>query len=45
MRCESVVAKRDAPVIDAMLGRGYNKEDIAKLWGGNMLRLMGAVIG
>jgi membrane dipeptidase len=30
---------------DALLGRGYKKEDIAKLWGGNMLRLMRAVIG
>ena len=30
---------------DALLGRGYKKEDIAKLWGGNMLRVMRAVIG
>jgi membrane dipeptidase len=30
---------------DALLGRGYKKEDIAKLWGGNWLRVMRAVIG
>ena len=30
---------------DALLGRGYRKEDIAKLWGGNWLRVMRAVIG
>ena len=30
---------------DALLGRGYKKEDIAKLWGGNWLRVLKAVIG
>lgn len=30
---------------DALLGRGYKKEDIAKLWGGNWLRIMREVIG
>ena len=30
---------------DALLGRGYKKEDIAKLWGGNWLRVMRDVIG
>ncbi len=30
---------------DALLGRGYKIEDIAKLWGGNWLRVMKAVIG
>ncbi len=29
----------------ALLGRGYKKEDIATLWGGNWLRVMKAVIG
>ena len=30
---------------DALLGRGYKKEDIAKLWGGNWLRVMREVVG
>ena len=28
---------------DALFARGYKKEDIAKLWGGNWLRVMKAV--
>ena len=30
---------------DALLGRGYKKEDIAKLWGGNWLRVIREVVG
>ena len=30
---------------DALLGRGYKKEDIAKIWGGNWLRVIRAVVG
>jgi membrane dipeptidase len=30
---------------DALLARGYQKEDIAKIWGGNWLRVMKAVVG
>jgi membrane dipeptidase len=29
----------------ALLARGYKKEDIAKIWGGNWLRIMGQVWG
>ncbi|HEU4389383.1 MAG TPA: membrane dipeptidase [Blastocatellia bacterium] len=30
---------------DALLARGYKKEDIAKLWGGNWVRVMKVVVG
>jgi len=30
---------------DALLARGYKKEDIAKIWGGNWVRVMKAVLG
>jgi len=30
---------------DALLARGYKKEDLAKLWGGNWVRVMKAVVG
>jgi len=30
---------------DALLARGYKKEDIAKIWGGNWVRVMKAVVG
>jgi membrane dipeptidase len=30
---------------DALLGRGYKKEDVAKLWGGNWLRVIREVVG
>ena len=30
---------------DALLARGYKKEDVAKIWGGNWLRMMKAVVG
>lgn len=30
---------------DALLSRGYKKEDIAKIWGGNWMRVMKAVLG
>jgi membrane dipeptidase len=29
----------------ALLARGYKKEDIAKIWGGNWMRIMGQVWG
>ena len=29
----------------ALLARGYEKEDVAKIWGGNWLRIMGQVWG
>jgi microsomal dipeptidase-like Zn-dependent dipeptidase len=28
-----------------LFGRGYKKEDIAKLWGGNWLRVIREVVG
>ena len=30
---------------DALLGRGYKKEDITKIWGGNWLRVIREVVG
>jgi len=30
---------------DALLARGYSKEDIGKIWGGNWVRVMKAVVG
>ncbi len=32
-----------AAVTDAMIARGYSEADIAKIWGGNLLRVMRAV--
>ena len=39
------VSKGFSNLTDALLGRGYKKEDIAKLWGGNWLRVMREVVG